>query len=76
MDEVAHRKYKRPALAQGCMDCAVIPTIGTQKVRDVTRAQLVTIIQDYRSRGTRTADKLRSNLKSYFLMLWNWATVR
>jgi len=66
MDEVAHRKHKRPALAQGYMDRAVIPPIGTQKVRDVTRAQLVAIIQDYAKRGARTADQLRSNLKKLF----------
>lgn len=66
MDEVAHRKHKRPELAQGYMDRAVIPTIGTQKVRDVTRAQLVRLIQDYSSRGARTADQLRSNLKRLF----------
>jgi len=66
MNEVAHRKHKRPALAQGYMDRAVIPSIGTQKVRDVTRAQLVSIIQDYAKRGARTADQLRSNLKKLF----------
>tara|TARA_R110002050_G_scaffold57423_5_gene129275 strand:+ start:196967 stop:198046 length:1080 start_codon:yes stop_codon:yes gene_type:complete len=66
MDEVAGRKHKRPELAQGYMDRAVIPSIGTQKVRDITRKQLVKIIQDYSSRGTRTADQLRSNLKKLF----------
>lgn len=66
MDEVAHRKHKRPDLAQGYMDRAVIPTIGTQKVRDVTRAELVVLIQNYSKRGARTADQLRSNLKKLF----------
>jgi site-specific recombinase XerD len=66
MDELAHRKHKRPALAQGYMDRAVIPSIGAQKVRDVTRAQLLAIIQDYAKRGARTADQLRSNLKKLF----------
>ena len=66
MDEVAHKKHKRPELAQGYMDRAVIPPIGTQKVRDVTRAQLVAIIQNYAKRGARTADQLRSNLKKLF----------
>lgn len=66
MNEVAHRKHKRPELAQGYMDRAVIPSIGTQKVRDITRAQLVKIIQDYSKRGARTADQLRSNLKKLF----------
>ena len=36
MDEVAHRKHKRPELAQGYIDRALIPTIGTQKAHDVT----------------------------------------
>ena len=66
MSEVVERKHKRPELAQGYMDRAVIPPIGTQKVRDVTRAQLVSIIQDYSERGARTADQLRSNLKKLF----------
>jgi len=66
MNEIANKKHKRPELAQGYMDRAVIPPIGTQKVRDVTRAQLVKIIQDYATRGARTADQLRSNLKKLF----------
>jgi len=66
MSEVVERKHKRPELAQGYMDRAVIPSIGTQKARDVTRAQLVSIIQDYSERGARTADQLRSNLKKLF----------
>lgn len=66
MSEVVERKHKRPELAQGYMDRAVIPLIGTQKVRDITRAQLVKLIQDYSKRGARTADQLRSNLKKLF----------
>ncbi|MBP25651.1 integrase arm-type DNA-binding domain-containing protein, partial [Methylophaga sp.] len=66
MNEVANKKHKRPELVQGYMDRAVIPKIGAQKVRDVTRVQLVGMIQDYSSRGARTADQLRSNLKKIF----------
>ncbi|WP_288356487.1 integrase family protein [uncultured Cycloclasticus sp.] len=66
MQEVVELKHKRPDLAQGYMDRAVLPTIGTQKVRDITRAQLVKLIQDYSKRGARTADQLRSNLKKLF----------
>ncbi|NOQ94687.1 MAG: tyrosine-type recombinase/integrase [Methylophaga sp.] len=66
MSEVVERKHKRPELAQGYMDRAVLPLIGTQKVRDVTRAQLVSLIQNYSKRGARTADQLRSNLKKLF----------
>jgi len=66
MSEVVERKHKRSELAQGYMDRAVLPLIGTQKVRDITRAQLVKLIQDYSKRGARTADQLRSNLKKLF----------
>jgi len=66
MSEVVERKHKRPELAQGYMDRAVLPPIGTQKVSDITRAQLVELIQDYSKRGARTADQLRSNLKKLF----------
>ncbi len=66
MIEVVERKHKRPELSQGYMDRAVLPQIGTQKVRDITRAQLVKLIQDYSKRGARTADQLRSNLKKLF----------
>jgi integrase len=66
MSEVVEKKHKRPELAQGYMNRAVLPLIGTRKVRDITRAQLVKIIQDYSKRGARTADQLRSNLKKLF----------
>jgi len=66
MDEVANRKHKRPELAQGYMDRAVLPAIGSRKVSDVRRAELVTLIQEYSERGARTADQLRSNLKKLF----------
>lgn len=66
MDEVVNFKHKRPDLTQGYMDRAVLPVIGSRKVRDVTRAELVSLIQDYSKRGSRTADQLRSNLKKLF----------
>ncbi len=66
MNEVVELKHKRPELTQGYMDRAVLPAFGTQKVRDITRAQLVDLIQNYSKRGTRTADQLRSNLKKLF----------
>jgi len=66
MNEVVYLKHKRPELAQGYMDRAVIPIIGTRKVRDVTRAELVALIQNYSERGARTADQLRSILKKLF----------
>lgn len=66
MSEVVVPKHKRPELTQGYMDRAVLPVLGSQKVRDTTRAQLVDLIQDYSTRGARTADQLRSNLKKLF----------
>ncbi len=66
MDEVASKKHKRPELVRGYMDRAVLPNIGSRKVCDVTRSELVALIQDYSGRGARTADQLRSNLKKLF----------
>ncbi len=66
MNEIVNPKHKRPELAQGYMDRAVIPNIGNRKVRDITRAELVVLIQDYSKRGARTADQLRSILKRLF----------
>jgi len=66
MKEVVEPKHKRPELAQGYMNRAVLPAFGSQKVRDITRAQCVELIQNYSKRGARTADQLRSNLKKLF----------
>jgi len=66
MEEVVLDSHKRADLVQGYMDRAVIPHLGNRKVRDVTRAELVSVIQQYAKRGPRTADQLRSNLKKLF----------
>ena len=66
MKEVVSPRHKRVDLVQGYMDRAVIPTLGKRKVRDITRADLVVLIQQYAERGARTADQLRSNLKKLF----------
>jgi len=66
MEEVVDLNHKRPELAQGYMDRAVLPSIGSRKVSDVTRSELVALIQEYSERGARTADQLRSNLKKLF----------
>jgi len=66
MDEVALRTFKRPEFTQGYMDRAVLPAIGHRKVRDISRAELVKLIQAYSKRGARTADQLRSNLRKLF----------
>lgn len=66
MTEVVNTKHKRPELAQGYMDRAVLPTIGSRKVRDITRADLVSLIQEYSKRGARTGDQLRGNINKLF----------
>lgn len=64
--EVVEKNHKRPELATGYMDRAVLPEFEHAKVQEVTRAQLVSLIQDYSKKGARTADQLRSNLKALF----------
>lgn len=66
MNEVVEHTHKRVDLVQGYMDRAIIPQLGNRKVRDITRAELVSVIQQYAKRGARTADQLRSNLKKLF----------
>ena len=66
MSEVVEPTHKRHGLVQGYMNRAVIPQIGNRKVRDVSRSELVNLIQQYSKRGARTADQLRSNLKKLF----------
>ena len=66
MEEVVLHSHKRADLVQGYVDRAIIPQLGSRKVRDITRAELVSVIQQYAKRGARTADQLRSNLKKLF----------
>lgn len=73
MKEVIY-DHRRPDFVQGYFDRAIIPEIGNRKVSDITRGELVTIIQNYRTKaaksnrgdGARSADQLRSNLKKLF----------
>ncbi len=66
MSKVIEPTHRRPELARGYMERAILPAIGKRKVREVTRAELVEMIEDYSTRGARTADQLRSNLKHLF----------
>lgn len=66
MSEVVLKSHKRADLVRGYMDRAVVPQLGKRKVRDVTRKNLVAVVQHYAKRGPRTADQLRSNLKKLF----------
>lgn len=64
MAEVVKRTHRRPEQVQGYMDRAIIPELGERKVRDLSRADLVAVVQEYRERGVRGADQLRSILKA------------
>lgn len=71
--EVIERTRRRPEMVQGYMDRAIIPTLGRRKVRDVTRAECVDLIQRYAVEhgyngkpASRSADQLRSILKKMF----------
>jgi len=66
LDEVVRREFKRPHFAEGYFKQTIIPRLGSRKVRDVSRAELVGLVQDYSKRGPRTADALRSHLKKVF----------
>lgn len=66
MREVIEPTHKRVDLVQGYMKRAVLPELGSRKVEDVTRAELVSLVQAYAKRGPRSADQLRSNLKKLF----------
>jgi len=66
LDEVVRKDFKRPHFAEGYFNQTIIPNLGSMKVRDVTRADLVTLVQQYSKRGARTADALRSHLKKLF----------
>jgi len=66
MTDVIERSYRRPDLVRGYLDRAILPALGRRKVRDITRTDLVTLIKDYRQRGTRAADQLRSVLSGLF----------
>jgi len=66
VDEVAIREFRRPEQTQGYLDRASLPAIGHRRVRDVSWAELVRLVQRYTKRGPRAADSLRSNLKKIF----------
>jgi len=65
LSEIVDREHRRPYLVRGYLD-RVAPRIGKRKVRDITRSELVELIQSYQQRGERAADQLRSNLRAMF----------
>ncbi len=64
--EVALKEHRRPEMMRGYLDRAVIPELGTRRVADLAPIDIAGVIQRYRTRGARTADQLRSVLKSLF----------
>jgi integrase len=62
--EVVQIDQKRPELVRGYLDRAIIPQLGSRRVAELTPGDIATVIQGYRERGPRTADQLRSILKS------------
>ncbi|MBK6278477.1 MAG: integrase family protein [Gammaproteobacteria bacterium] len=63
--EVVEPKHRRPEIPRGYLD-RVMPEVGKKQVRDITRADLVAVIQNYKKRGVRAADSLRSTLREMF----------
>ena len=66
LDEIVRKEFKRPHFAEGYFNKTIIPALGYRKARDVSRADLVALIQQYSKRGARTADSLRSHLNKLF----------
>ncbi len=66
MTEVVEPTHRRADIVDGYMRRAVLPEFKSRKVREVTRGELVALVQDYSRNGARTADQLRSNLKKLF----------
>lgn len=58
--------HKRPHLAIGYFERAVLPKLGRRRAREVTRADVVQLVQAYKGRGIRSADQLRSQLRQLF----------
>lgn len=59
------RPHKRPEQAKRYLDI-LSDEFGSKRVSDITKRQLVKFIQDFSSRGERTADQMRSHAKSVF----------
>jgi integrase len=57
---VVSAEQKRPELARGYLDRAVLPDLGARRVVELTPAEIAASIGAYRDRGPRSADSLRS----------------
>lgn len=74
VEELAERWYRdcveghhrRPQFMRGYLDRAVIPTLGETALRKVTRADLVDLLTDYKTRGTVACNQFRGLLRQMF----------
>jgi len=64
--DVVKPEHRRPELFRGYLDRAVIPQLGTRRVMELTPSDVAAVIRGYRERGARSADQLRTVLRSLF----------
>ncbi|WP_295407955.1 tyrosine-type recombinase/integrase [uncultured Thiocystis sp.] len=64
--DVIAREHRRPHFFRGYLDRAVLPDLGTRRAGTVTPSDIAACVQRYRTRGTRSADQLRSVLTAIF----------
>lgn len=64
--EVVEVEQRRPELFRGYLDRAVIPALGPRRVVELTPSDVAAVVQNYRTRGARTADSLRAVLRTLF----------
>ncbi|MEA3276003.1 MAG: tyrosine-type recombinase/integrase [Pseudomonadota bacterium] len=65
-EEVVEAEHKRPELARGYIDRAIVPGMGNRRVVEISPVEVAKVIHDYRARGARTADQLRSQIRALF----------
>lgn len=65
-DEVVVKEHRRPEFMRGYIDRAIIPKLGPRRVVDLSPQDIAAVIQEYRQRGPRSADQLRSTLRTIF----------
>lgn len=64
--DVVDKEHRRPELFNGYVARAILPALGPRRVVEITPSDVAAVIRDYRSRGARTADQLRSCFRSLF----------
>jgi integrase len=64
--DVVEVEHRRPELFEGYLRRAILPALGNRRVVELTPSDVAAVITDYRSRGARSADQLRSCLRSLF----------